>query len=218
LDFSSVPRLRRSGSSLWWQVFQRTSTASALSSEGIRGNMASEFSSFRFCAGMEVWIADEKECWVRGVVTKAEGNSLTVRNNVNKAEKVIIVGPNIERELLPSNLPQNSNITDIIKTEYLHEASLLETLKLRHSNATSSSSAGDACEEIYTYAGPVLLSCNPYKRLDIYGPHVMRRYSATVEKVCPPPQPFNFSLSLSSSRLLVHDGTSSRRHAAPKPR
>ena len=180
--------------------------------------MASEFSSFRFCAGMEVWIADEKECWVRGVVTKAEGNSLTVRNNVNKAEKVIIVGPNIERELLPSNLPQNSNITDIIKTEYLHEASLLETLKLRHSNATSSSSAGDACEEIYTYAGPVLLSCNPYKRLDIYGPHVMRRYSATVEKVCPPPQPFNFSLSLSSSRLLVHDGTSSRRHAAPKPR
>ena len=144
--------------------------------------MANEFSAFRFCAGTDVWLADEKECWVRGVVTKAEGNSLTVRNNLNKAEKVIIVSPNIERELLPSNLPQNSNITDIIKTEYLHEASLLETLKVRHSNATSPSSKGDACQEIYTYAGPVLLSCNPYKRLDIYGPEVMRRYSAAVEQ------------------------------------
>ena len=136
---------------------------------------------------MDVWIADEKDCWVRGVVTKCEGSSLTVRNNSNKAEKVITVGPNIERDLLPSNLPQNNNISDIIQTEYLHEASLLETLRVRHSNATSASSSGITCEEIYTYAGPVLLSCNPYKRLNIYGPDIMRRYSSALDKAGLPP-------------------------------
>ena len=135
---------------------------------------------------MDVWIADDKECWVRGVVTQSEGSSLTVRNISNKVEKVITVGPNIEREVLPSVLPQNTNISDIIKTEYLHEASLLETLRIRHSNATSASSSGITCEEIYTYAGPVLLSCNPYKRLDIYGPDVMRRYSSALEQVRAP--------------------------------
>ena len=145
--------------------------------------MANDFNSFRFTSGMDVWIADDKECWVRGVVINSEGNSLTVRNLSNKAEKTITVSPNIERELLPSVLPQNTNISDIIKTEYLHEASLLETLRVRHSNATSASSSGVDCEEIYTYAGPVLLSCNPYKRLDIYGPDVMRRYSSALEQV-----------------------------------
>jgi hypothetical protein len=137
-----------------------------------RCEMSDAFDSFRFTSGMDVWISDEKDCWVRGVVTKCEGGSLTVRNNSNKAEKVITVGPNIERDVLPSNLPQNTNISDIIQSEYLHEASLLETLRVRHSNATSASSSGITCEEIYTYAGPVLLSCNPYKRLNIYGPDI----------------------------------------------
>jgi hypothetical protein len=145
--------------------------------------MAGEFASFRFTSGMDVWIADDKECWVRGIVTKSDGNSLTVRKHSDKTEKVITVGPNIERELLPSNQLSNTNITDIIRSEYLHEASLLETLRVRHSNAASSSSSAILSEEIYTYAGPVLLSCNPYKRLDIYGHDVMRRYSSTMDQV-----------------------------------
>ncbi len=132
---------------------------------------------------MDVWIADDKECWVRGVVIESAGNTLKVRKNSNKSEKVITVDPNIERELLPANLPENTNMADIIKTEYLHEATLLETLSVRHANATSSSSSGITCEEIYTYAGPVLLSCNPFKRLDIYGPDVMHRYSASMDQV-----------------------------------
>jgi myosin heavy subunit len=155
---------------------------------------------------MDVWIADEKDCWVRGVVTKCEGSSLTVRNNSNKAEKVITVGPNIEHELLPSNLPQNNNISDIIQTEYLHEASLLETLRVRHSNATSASSSGITCEEIYTYAGPVLLSCNPYKRLNIYGPDIMRRYSSALDKVGLPPTFHRFTALALTQTFLVHDG------------
>jgi myosin heavy subunit len=158
--------------------------------------MANDFASFRFTSGMEVWVADEKECWVRGVVTESQGDTLKVRKGSNKSEVAITIGPNIERELLPANLPQNTNIPDIIKTEYLHEASLLETLRVRHSNATSSSSSGIACEEIYTYAGPVLLSCNPYKRLDIYGPDTMHRYSATMEQVPPPPPAFLLSALL----------------------
>jgi myosin heavy subunit len=149
--------------------------------------MANDFASFRFTSGMDVWVADDRECWVRGIVTESQGDTLKVRTVSNKSEKVITVGPNIERELLPANLPQNTNISDIIKTEYLHEASLLETLRVRHSNATSFSSSGIACEEIYTYAGPVLLSCNPYKRLAIYGPDVMHRYSAAMEQVSPIP-------------------------------
>jgi myosin heavy subunit len=165
---------------------------------------------------MDVWIADDKECWVRGVVTNSEGSSLTVRNNANKAEKVITVGPNIERELLPSNLPQNTNIADIIKTEYLHEASLLETLRVRHSKATSPSSSGTSCEEIYTYAGPVLLSCNPYKRLDIYGPDVMRRYSSALQQVNRPPVMFSqLSPSLRCIQLTLQQQTVSTLHENP---
>jgi myosin heavy subunit len=172
--------------------------------------MANAFTSFRFTSGMDVWVADDRECWVRGVIVESRGDTLKVRNNSNKSEKVITVGPNIERELLPANLPQNTNISDIIKTEYLHEASLLETLRVRHANATSSSSSGTTCEEIYTYAGPVLLSCNPYKRLDIYGPDIMHRYSAALEQVSRMPSPLYLSTSMHSHHALrsVHYGSS----------
>jgi myosin heavy subunit len=65
---------------------------------------------------------------------------------------------------------------DMVKLGDLHEAALLHNIRLRFSQ-----------DHIFTYIGPILVACNPYKQLDIFTPAVIYGYSrASAAEVLPP--------------------------------
>jgi|EP01047_Picozoa_sp_COSAG01_P024700 myosin heavy subunit len=59
----------------------------------------------------------------------------------------------------PSNL---SPADDMVSMGDLHEAALLHNLRIRF-----------MADEIFTYIGPILIACNPYKILPIFTPAVI---------------------------------------------
>ena len=64
---------------------------------------------------------------------------------------------------------------DVVKLLKLSEAALLHNLRVRY-----------ARDEIYTRAGAILISVNPFKQLNIYTPERMRQAKVKLRPMCPP--------------------------------
>jgi myosin-5 len=80
--------------------------------------------------------------------------------------------------------------TDLIQLPELHEAAILESLKLRYSS-----------NKIYTYSGQVLVALNPYAALDaLYGPDIMALYSKVG---LPHPVPHIYALGEQAFRRML---------------
>lgn len=93
-----------------------------------------------------------------------------------------------EKEVLPRNPPELWDVDNLMSHEarfslkvvsffspfpqFLHEASLIETLTIRYNRAciyVGLSTCPCSSPLFQTYSGPVLISLNPYRYLDIYG-------------------------------------------------
>ena len=57
-------------------------------------------------------------------------------------------------------------IEDLTGLNYLHEPGVLQCLRYRYSQKT-----------IYTYSGIVLIAVNPFARVPLYGPEIVKAYS-----------------------------------------
>lgn len=66
---------------------------------------------------------------------------------------------------------ETNTIEDLVNLHHLHECSILNCLDARYQS-----------DRIYTSTGPVLISVNPYKSLDIYSPAVVQRYREAGEQ------------------------------------
>ena len=60
---------------------------------------------------------------------------------------------------------ETDTIEDLTELHHLHQCSVLNCLKARY-----------MMDKIYTSTGPVLISINPFKRLNLYGDDVVRKY------------------------------------------
>ena len=64
------------------------------------------------------------------------------------------------------NPPILEGIDDLANLSYLHEPAVLHNVRLRY-----------AQQLIYTYSGIVLIAMNPFQKMSLYTPDVMREYS-----------------------------------------
>ncbi|KAI9009129.1 P-loop containing nucleoside triphosphate hydrolase protein [Hyaloraphidium curvatum] len=130
-----------------------------------------------YTKGVRVWLTDDDEGWVSGVLrTRALDAAGKVRLvfAVDGRDKERVFESSIKdlertkyADLPPlRNPPMLEGIDDLTLLSHLHEPAVLHNIKLRYSQ-----------KQIYTYSGIVLVAMNPYQRLPIYSPEVMRAYS-----------------------------------------
>ena len=122
--------------------------------------------------------------------------SFTLDSN-NQAVKYEETIANLEKsswEDLPhlKNPPHLEGADDLTNLSYLHEAAVLHSVKLRYLNET-----------IYTYSGLVLIAMNPFKRMNIYTPEIMRQYAGRPRTEL---EPHLFAIAEEAYRRMANDG------------
>ena len=123
------------------------------------------------------------------VVDIPDSGDVVVKSAINP--RLTVIADNI----LPRNPPEIVRIPNLIKHQFLHEASMLESLQARF----------DA-EEIYTYSGPVIISVNPFKRLPIYSDEQVAKYKEIQED--DDSSPHVFHVAQRAFGKLIHEGQS----------
>ncbi|KAJ3357277.1 Myosin type-2 heavy chain 1 [Entophlyctis luteolus] len=90
------------------------------------------------------------------------------------------------------NPPMLEGIDDLSNLSYLHEPAVLHNVRLRYSQ-----------EQIYTYSGIVLIAMNPFAKLDLYSPDIMREYSGKRRGEL---EPHLFAVAEEAYRALIRNG------------
>ncbi|KAI9187712.1 Myosin type-2 heavy chain 1 [Blastocladiella emersonii ATCC 22665] len=137
-----------------------------------------------YTTGTRVWVPDDVEGWLGATVSSlsrtGSGSSpndavtVTVLTDRGKEIKVATTVAKIasakdrDREELPPlrNPPMLEGIEDLTNLSYLHEPAVLHNIRTRYSQ-----------HNIYTYSGIVLIAMNPFQRVQLYTPDVVRAYS-----------------------------------------
>ncbi|XP_062149506.1 myosin-6-like [Alnus glutinosa] len=143
-----------------------------------------------YVVGSLVWMEDPDEAWIDGEVVKVDGEEIKVlctsgKTVVVKASKVYPKDP----EAPPCG------VDDMTKLAYLHEPGVLDNLRSRYD-----------INEIYTYAGNILIAVNPFTRLPhLYDSHMMAQYKgAAFVELSPHP----FAVADDAHRLMINGGKS----------
>ncbi|KAJ3288425.1 Myosin type-2 heavy chain 1 [Rhizoclosmatium sp. JEL0117] len=162
--------------------------------------MATTASLEVYVKGTKAWFADEQEGWVLGsmssstitdksaklVFTLESGKEVTFESTMDKlvATKFADLPPLM-------NPPMLEGIDDLSNLSYLHEPAVLHNVRLRYSQ-----------QQIYTYSGIVLIAMNPFAKLDLYSPDVMREYSGKRRGEL---EPHLFAVAEEAYRALIRD-------------
>ncbi|RLN63887.1 hypothetical protein BBP00_00003812 [Phytophthora kernoviae] len=142
--------------------------------------------------GARVWIADhaDESVWLPARILKASTNAVSVELDEQIREKATSRRRNSYEEepdksqqaprnvpldftssgectnVLPRNLPTEQDHRDLVALPHLHEASILNALRLRY-----------ARHAIYTHIGEILISINPFQNLpELYGDEILQGY------------------------------------------
>ncbi|TPX56763.1 hypothetical protein PhCBS80983_g04287 [Powellomyces hirtus] len=163
--------------------------------------MAAEKALEVYTKGTEAWFPDDKEGWVMGRLT---AKTIT-GDNVKLAFSVESTGQNITFEStipklnankagdLPplQNPPALDGTDDLAYLSYLHEPAVLHNIKLRYLQ-----------QNIYTYSGIVLIAMNPFAKVPLYGPDIMREYSGKRREEL---EPHLFAVAEEAYRSMIQD-------------
>ncbi|CAI0439092.1 unnamed protein product [Linum tenue] len=108
---------------------------------------------------LSVWCQLSTGLWASGKIQSTSGDetSVTLANG-----NVVNVPPG---QLLPANPEILDGVDDLMQLSYLNEPSVLHNLKYRYTE-----------DMIYSKAGPVLISVNPFKDVPLYGDNAMAAY------------------------------------------
>ncbi|KAK9671716.1 hypothetical protein RND81_12G049800 [Saponaria officinalis] len=143
-----------------------------------------------YAVGTLVWVEDTDEAWLDGVVTRVNGDDLTVNCTNGKT-----VAANTSRVYPKDPEAPPSGVDDMTKLAYLHEPGVLDNLKRRYD-----------INEIYTYTGNILIAVNPFRRLPhLYDSHMMGQYKgAALGDLSPHP----FAIADAAYRVMIQEGIS----------
>nr|CDJ89237.1 Myosin and Myosin head domain containing protein [Haemonchus contortus] len=106
-----------------------------------------------------VWVPDNEEGYVEGIITKTAGDNVTVsigQGNEKTFKKDLV------QEMNP---PKFEKTEDMSNLTFLNDASVLHNLRSRYASML-----------IYTYSGLFCVVINPYKRLPIYTDSVAQMF------------------------------------------
>ncbi|XP_073462885.1 myosin-1-like [Aquarana catesbeiana] len=138
-----------------------------------------------FDAKTFVYVADNKDLFVKGIIQNKDGKGVTV-----KAESGSVVTVK-EDDVYPRNPPKFDKLEDMALLTYLNEPSVLFNLKERY-----------AAWMIYTYSGLFCVTVNPYKWLPVYNPEVVNAYRGKKRMEAPP---HIFSISDNAYQFMLTD-------------
>lgn len=128
-----------------------------------------------YSKGTRVWFEDKDQAWISAEVTSVtKGADDTIKlvfvDQHGKELTINTTGKDIKsgKEGLPPlrNPPLLETADDLATLSHLNEPSVLHTIRNRY-----------AQHSIYTYSGIVLIAVNPFQRVTLYGPEVIRAYS-----------------------------------------
>ncbi|KAJ3227763.1 Myosin type-2 heavy chain 1 [Clydaea vesicula] len=153
--------------------------------------------------GIKAWFPDSTEGWIMGHLISKNVTDLDYsflftipeRDNTQIVVKSTIENLISDKFTLPPlvNPPfLLVNNDDLANLSYLHEPSVLHSIKDRYEK-----------EFIYTYSGIVLIAMNPFTKLDIYNPATMRIYSG---KARDESDPHLFAIAEQAYRAMIRDG------------
>uniref|UniRef100_A0A0R3RHL6 Myosin motor domain-containing protein n=1 Tax=Elaeophora elaphi TaxID=1147741 RepID=A0A0R3RHL6_9BILA len=127
-------------------------------------NAAKPFDSKKNC-----WIPDADDGFVAAEIKSSAGDNVTVVTV--KGNEVTVK----KEEVQEMNPPKFSKTEDMANLTFLNEASVLNNLKERYYSMM-----------IYTYSGLFCVVINPYKRLPIYSPSIIKYYMGKRRNEVPP--------------------------------
>ena len=131
--------------------------------------------------------ADPHEAWVAGTVVSVSGNHVTVQKTTaaKEGEQVVTVhdasGGGESRVCVAGDAAEEGK-EDMLELDVLNAASVLANLRARHGR-----------DQFYTMVGSILISVNPFKPVDIYGPEHIDRYNKASATDKLPPHVFKVS-------------------------
>eukprot|EP00201_Polytomella_parva_P004306 CAMPEP_0175074708 /NCGR_PEP_ID=MMETSP0052_2-20121109/21489_1 /TAXON_ID=51329 ORGANISM="Polytomella parva, Strain SAG 63-3" /NCGR_SAMPLE_ID=MMETSP0052_2 /ASSEMBLY_ACC=CAM_ASM_000194 /LENGTH=420 /DNA_ID=CAMNT_0016343101 /DNA_START=77 /DNA_END=1336 /DNA_ORIENTATION=+ len=99
--------------------------------------------------------------------------------------------------ILPSNPSLQSGIPDLTHLSYLNEPSILHNLAERYVQ-----------DEIYTFAGPVLIALNPCKPLPLYTQDLANKYKSGARDYTNSLKPHVYLIAANAFRKMVREGQS----------
>ncbi|VDN05654.1 unnamed protein product [Thelazia callipaeda] len=135
-----------------------------VSREEKAANAARPFDSKKNC-----WIPDAEDGFIAAEIKSTTGDKVTV---------ITVKGNEItvkREEVQEMNPPKFSKTEDMANLTFLNEASVLNNLKERYFSMM-----------IYTYSGLFCVVINPYKRLPIYTPSIIKHYMGKRRNEMPP--------------------------------
>ena len=146
--------------------------------------------------GSSCWVPEpDAEGFVLGTVSSVaasagdEGAVFTVRDSRSGEERQWPAS-----EVHPTNPENTSGCKDNTELMYLREPHMLHNLRQRY-----------ARDAVYTYTAHILIACNPFKKLPIYGDERMVAYSGKAIGVM---EPHVFAIADRAYRQMTHYGHS----------
>ncbi|KAJ3167106.1 Myosin type-2 heavy chain 1 [Geranomyces variabilis] len=154
-----------------------------------------------YTKGTEAWFPDDKEGWVMGKLTAKTlaGDSVKLAFHIDSSGQDITFESTIPKleankaaDLPPlQNPPALDGTDDLAYLSYLHEPAVLHNIKLRYLQ-----------QSIYTYSGIVLIAMNPFAKVPLYGPDIMREYSGKRREEL---EPHLFAVAEEAYRSIIQD-------------
>ena len=111
-----------------------------------------------------VWIRDDEEGWLPGVVKKVDGDVIevdVVDDDGNSIDAITLPTQEIKRRDADAK-----PVDDLISLAVLHEPAILHALRRRYASG-----------EIYTFNGAILIAVNPFRKLSLYTDDILERYA-----------------------------------------
>ncbi|XP_042060581.1 myosin-2-like isoform X2 [Salvia splendens] len=108
---------------------------------------------------LRVWCRRHDDLWESGQIKSNSGEKALVLLTDGSAVTVPT------QDVLPANPRILDEVDDLAQLSYLNEPSVLHNLQCRYSQ-----------DSIYSKAGPVLLSVNPFKNVHLYGDDIVTAY------------------------------------------
>ncbi|KAM3873785.1 myosin heavy chain, fast skeletal muscle-like isoform 1-T1 [Diretmus argenteus] len=151
-----------------------------------------EAQSKPFDAKNACFVTDVKELYLKGLVTKRDGDKITVKLDITKEVGILSLERVVkEADIFPLNPPKYDKIEDMAMMTHLNEGSVLYNLKERY-----------AAWMIYTYSGLFCATVNPYKWLPVYDAEVVSAYRGKKRMEAPP---HIFSVSDNAYQFMLTD-------------
>ena len=143
-----------------------------------------------FKQGAAVWIPDEQEGWIPGVVGKLIDANTFEYNGVDGKPRTFKYTGKGSLPTARNTTLSEDRLDDLTRMSYLNQPTVMNTIRTRYME-----------DVIYTYSGLVLVSVNPYKDFGLYKEELMETYSGGKRALSDLP-PHIFSIASSALHSL----------------